>query len=133
MRTGSQISLLKYAALSTIAVGCIGSLAFMHHVGRHNHSIVLVMLFWLWVSSAFGANLWVWFSVGRDSHPAKAPYHLAISAVSLGSLGIYGFVAFGPPMSKPAFPFLIIPLVSWIIAALLTATLLARGRKNEGA
>jgi cellulose synthase/poly-beta-1,6-N-acetylglucosamine synthase-like glycosyltransferase len=133
MKPGTLTSPLGVAALTSIAVGGIGSLAFMYLVGRHNSSIVLVAFFAFWVSSPFVANVWMWFRVARTTAIARAPFYLSMLAVSLGSLVIYGFVALGPAIAKPAFPFLIIPLISWIVAAFLTAMMHSKSRKHEGA
>jgi hypothetical protein len=35
--------------------------------------------------------------------------------LAAGSLAIYGWVAFGPPMAKPAAVFLVVPAASWIL------------------
>jgi hypothetical protein len=133
MKPGSQISTLGIAALCSVVLGALGSLAFMYLVGRHNNSIVLIALFSFWVSSPFVANVWVWFTIIRTSGLARATYFSAMLAISLGSLVIYGYVALGAPMAKPAFPFLIIPLASWVVVVLVTASLLSRKRKHESA
>jgi len=55
-------------------------------------------------------------------------------ALTLGSLAIYGNVAFGPPRPKPAFAFLMVPLASWLAIAFVvpTAAMLSRRRTRPG-
>jgi hypothetical protein len=105
----------------------------MHLVGRHNNSTVLIALFTFWVSSPFVANGWLWFTIVRSSVLARVPYFSSMLAVSFGSLVTYGFVALGARMAKPAFPFLIIPMISWVLVGFAIATLPSRKRKHEGA
>ena len=133
MKSGPPIRVLGIAALCSVVLGGLGSLVFMHLVGRHNNSIILIALFSFWVSSPFIANAWVWFRILHPSVLARAPYYSSMIAVSLGSLVVYGFVALGARMTRPAFPFLIIPLVSWIVVVLIAASLLSKKRKYEGA
>ena len=53
--------------------------------------------------------------------------------LSLGSFVLYGFVALGVRMAKPAFPFLIIPLVSWIVVAWVAIPWFSGERNREDA
>ena len=128
MKPGSEVSILGISALLSVAVGGIGSIVFTHLVGRHNNSIVLAVFFSVWVASPFVGNAWVWFTIARSSVLAWSWYYSSMLAVSLGSLVIYGLVALGARMAKPGFPFLITPLVSWIVVALVTASLLSKIR-----
>jgi hypothetical protein len=120
-------------ALSSVVVGALGSLAFMYIVGRHNNSLVLIALFTVWVSSPFVAITWMYVAFHRASAPAQVIFYWTALANSLGSLAIYGDVALGAPRVKPALPFLIVPLASWLVVALVAATQLSRNRKEEDA
>jgi hypothetical protein len=48
--------------------------------------------------------------------------------LTLGSLAIYGDVAFGPPRAKPAFAFLVVPLSSWLLIAIVVAAAKISGK-----
>ena len=133
MKPRPQFTNLGFAALCSILMGGFGSVVFMHSVGRHNTSAVLVTLFTVWVSLPFVASAWLWWAIVRSSLVAKAAYYSLIVAISLGSLAVYGFVVLGSRMAKPAFPFLVTPLVSWIVVAFLTASVVSKKRKHEGA
>ena len=56
MKPASRYTILGGAALCSVLVGGLGSLVFMHLVGRHNDSTVLAALFTVWVSSPFVAS-----------------------------------------------------------------------------
>ena len=47
-------------------------------------------------------------------------------ALTLGSLAVYGVVALGPPRPKPAFVFLVVPLASWLLIAIVLAIAVRR-------
>ena len=103
---------LRPVALTALVAGLLGSLACMVLLGRRNQSALLMLMFAFWVSAPFvGLAL-------LERRPAEGPrtgiYRL-ILAIAVGSLAVYGYVAFGPPMRKPAAPFLLVPVLSWII------------------
>jgi hypothetical protein len=60
--------------------------------------------------------------------------HSLMLVLTLGSLAIYGEVAFGPPRAKPAAVFLMVPLASWLIMAVVipaTAVVPRMSRQGE--
>jgi len=107
-------SVLRTAALIALPVGAIGSLAFMLRVGHHNPSRILMILFSVWVLAPFAALIlsmrWAAFS--------RTPLYIVMLVIALGSPAIYGYVAFGPPRAQPAFAFLVVPFVSWLLIAM---------------
>ncbi|MEP6714487.1 MAG: hypothetical protein ABJC09_02870 [Terriglobia bacterium] len=90
-----------------IWIGAVGSLGFTLYAGRHNPSIVLMLLFGLWVLSPFAMLMIL-------KH--RAPRYLG-AAITLASLAIYGYVALGHPIGHTATAFLVVPLVSWLLIA----------------
>ena len=94
------------AALS--GAGC--SLALMLHVGRNQRSLVLIILFTGWVLSPFLAAAGASFRSRRWALPTLL--------ITFGSVLMYGYTAFGPPMAKPASTFLMVPLISWVVLAI---------------
>ena len=84
------------------------------YVGR-NAPPLLPLIFALWVIAPFLGVLFadlVWKRSG-------AMLHGLMVFLAVGSLAIYGRVAFGPPMAKPAAPFLIVPAASWLLIAVV--------------
>jgi hypothetical protein len=83
----------------------------MLYVGRRNPSLLLLIIFAAWVIAPFLGVLFadlVWKRGG-------AMLHGLMLLLAVGSLAIYAWVAFGPPMAKPAAVFLILPAASWIL------------------
>jgi len=96
-----------------VVVGATASIGLMLHVGRRNPSRTLLVLFAVWVLSPF-----VGLALAAGGSPrwlvaAREKVHVVMLIVVLGSLAIYGQVAFGPPRPRPAFAFLVVPLASW--------------------
>ncbi|PYQ00916.1 MAG: hypothetical protein DMF82_20765 [Acidobacteria bacterium] len=126
-------------ALVAVVAGATGSIGLMLHVGRRNPSSMLMALFAVWVLSPFvGLGLAASRSP-RWSVATRATVHVVMLVVALGSLAIYGQVAFGPPRPKPASAFLLVPLGSWVliaatvgIAALRSGKPSRRGEQTSG-
>jgi hypothetical protein len=133
MKSGEPSRILGIAALSSVVVGVLGSLVFTYVVGRHNSSVVLMAFFMVWVSSPFVANAWMYMAVLRAPASVQLVVNLTVLAISFGSLAIYGDVALGATRVKPALPFLIVPLASWLVVALVAATQISGKRKDEDA
>ena len=112
---GGSFGLLRALAMIAVLVGAAGSFGLMLRVGRRNPSLILLVLFTVWVLSPFVALLWAnvvskWW---RVLTPATA---LSLTLVlTLVSLAIYGRVAFGPHIAQPASAFLMVPLASWAV------------------
>ena len=81
-------------------------------------SLVLMALFTIWVLSPFVALVLAEVVAKRWSVLTRATLHGVMLIVTLGSLAIYGSVAVGPPRSKPAFMFLVVPFGSWLLVAI---------------
>jgi hypothetical protein len=81
------------------------------NVGRRNASPLLPLIFAVWVIALFLCMLFadlVWKRGGAMLHGLMLP-------LAVGSLAVYGRVAFGPPMAKPAAIFLMVPAASWLL------------------
>jgi len=120
---------LRAGALIALAVGIVGSIALMLRT-RPNMPPLLVVLIGLWVVSPF-----VLLALGdglakRWPLLNRSTIHVLALVLTLGSLAIYQSVAFGPPRSKPAFFFVLIPPISWLVIAtgLAMAALVSRKR-----
>ena len=110
----SRQNILRTTSLTTLLVGTIGSLYFMFTAGSHQKSIVLLVLFTAWVLSPFLGL----FVVNRLSKPLSAKIHTLIYwttvLVSVASLTIYSG-ALPSSQTKPAFNFLVVPFLSWLV------------------
>jgi hypothetical protein len=127
-----SLSVLRTAALIALPAGAVGSVAFMLIAGHRNPSRVLLLLFAIWVLSPFvGLILAIIVSKGW-SVLTRATLHGVILVLTLSSLAFYGDVALGPPRTKTAFTFVVVPPASWLLIAIAIsiAALISRGRSR---
>ena len=113
----------------TIVAGGAGSLALMLRAGSRNPSLLLIAVFAVWVLAPFvGLGIAHKRSEAWPELPRGLLY-AAIFIIAAGSLSIYYRVLVHPPR-KAAFPFLVVPLGSWVLMAgvIGVASLLARKR-----
>lgn len=87
-------------------------------------------LFVVWVLSPFAA-----LAVGHlvsKGWPilTQATLYSLMPIVATVTLAIYGEVALGPPRAKTAFPFLVVPLASWLVGAIALAIAAVIARRN---
>jgi hypothetical protein len=108
-------ALAKGAAIvgAAISTGCT------FWAGQHNHSVLLVGLFLLWVLSPFLGLLWARRFAYWYQFAAQAMIYGLIFLVSIGSAVFYLAAAFGPRWRHAALPFLTAPLVSWLLIGLV--------------
>ena len=118
-------------ALVMILIGAVGSIGFTLRTGRSNRSILLVALFVIWVLSPFMALLVANIASKRWANSARVAFFVLVIILTFGALAGYsGMLSL--PGTKPAFIFLIIPLVSWlliIIVIFLSRRLSRRGNR----
>jgi hypothetical protein len=115
---GGFPGILRGVTLVAVVAGAVGSVALMLVVGHRNPSRLLLVLFVIWVLSPFVALLLANGGSKRWPVLTRATLHGLMLVITLGSLAIYGNVAFGPPRPKPAFLFLVVPLGSWLLIAI---------------
>jgi hypothetical protein len=136
---GGWVGLLRRAAMITVLAGAGGSIGLMLRVGHRNNSRLLLALFGIWVLSPFIALVSANLVSKRWSVLARTTLSSVTLVLTLGSLAVYGDVAFGPPRAKPAFAFLVVPLASWLliaivvpIAARISGSVTAADRERRG-
>lgn len=106
----------RVAAMIASVVGAVGSVCLMLMAGLHP-PVLLVVLFVGWVSAPFLAViLALYFS--RSWRGAVRRTLFAITfVITLASLAVYGYVIAWPPASTPAFPYVAVPIASWLLLA----------------
>jgi hypothetical protein len=123
---------LRGTALIAVLAGAAGSLGLMLRAGQRQNSRILLLLFGVWVLSPFVAAAWAHAVSKRWSAVTRATLYVVMLVLTVSSLAIYGDVALGPPRPKPAFVFLIVPLASWLlIAIVLPLAALISGRLSR--
>ncbi len=122
-----SINIIRSLALIATLVGAIGSLGLTLYTGRRNDSVFLILLFAIWVLSPFVALTTAGMLSKRWSVIRRLILYSLMIFISLGSLASYSGIL-SPPGAKPAGVFLIVPLISLLLMAivLLIAALLSR-------
>ena len=118
---GGFLGLLHAVALTAVVAGAGGSVGLMLWVGHRNPSRILLVLFAIWVLSPFMALLLADMVSKRWSVLTRVTLHCVMLVLTLGSLAIYGYVVLRPTGSKPAFVFLVVPLGSWLLIAIVVS------------
>ena len=134
---GGFLVLFHAAALIAVLAGAVGSVGLMLHAGHRNPSRLLLVLFALWVLSPFIALVLANMVSKRWSVLTRAALYTVMLVLAVGSLAIYGDVALGPPRTKTAFVFVVVPPASWLLIAIVVpiAALISGkpSRRGDGA
>jgi hypothetical protein len=109
---------LRQVALIAVLFGAVGSLGLLLRAVRHNDSKVLLVLMAIWVLSPFMALLGAHVISKNWSVPTRATVYGVMLVVTLGSLVVYGADALWPFTAKAAFVFVLVPPLSWLVAAI---------------
>ena len=132
MKKNRSLNLLRTITFLVVLGGAMGSIGLVFQAGRNNDSVLLQLLFIIWVLSPFIALLVVNRNAKYWADFTTVTLYVLMLFISVGSLISYsGIVSI--PDTKPAFVFLIVPLVSWVVMGIviLLAFILSRS-SNEG-
>jgi hypothetical protein len=113
---GRTFGVLRAIGLVVVLAGALGSLGFMFYAGRQNKSIFLMTLFTGWVLAPFVALLLANGISKRWSVPSRVTLYMMMLVIPLVSTISYSGVL-GPIGPKPAFVFLVAPLISLLLMA----------------
>jgi len=114
MDKNHRIDRLRISTLVLGIIGAIFSLIMVIHGGRNNKSIFLIMLFIVWVVSPFVALLLANRISERWPALFRTILYSLIVIVTFGSFVAYGGILH-PEGTKPAFVFLVVPLLWWLL------------------
>ena len=122
--------IVRVAVVIAVVTGWVVSIVFMSRVGGQNPSLLLQGLFAGWVSSPF-ICLAVANTISRHWASATRASLYAVSLlITAVSVAIYGGVVPLPRSVKPAFAYLMVPLASWALVAILAAGSALIARKD---
>ncbi len=110
---------LRVVAIGALLAGATASLGLTLFAGRHNQSRLLVALFAGWVLSPFAGLVLIIRSSWRWRHGARDALFGLILMITAGSVAVYKRAVSAPPLSTPAAPFLLVPLGSWLLMAIV--------------
>ena len=113
---------LRAVARLAVVVGAIGAVALMLYIGRRNQHYWLLVMFVVWDAAPFLALGFADLYATRWSAATRATLYVVTLIVTVLSLGIYLDVIVRP-RPQPAAPFLIMPVVAWLL--MLTAVPMA--------
>ena len=116
------MTILRRAGLMAVMAGAVGSVGLTLYTGRGNSSRFLMILFVLWVLAPF-LGLALADRISKQwAVVTRATLYCVMLVLTVGPLAIYADVAFGPPRAQTAFAFLVVPLVSWLMMAVVVPT-----------
>jgi hypothetical protein len=128
---GVLLSFLRAAALAALPAGALGAVGLTIRAGRTAPRFLLA-LFIIWVLSPFVALTWT--SVASKGWPVltRAVIYCLTLVIALGSLARYEGVVPPPAGSPHAFVYVIVPLVSeLLIAVIVPVAALVSGRRSR--
>jgi hypothetical protein len=129
---GGFLGLLRGAALIAVIAGAVGSFGLMLHAGRRQRSLILIGLFTVWELSPFVALVCAHVVSKHWSVLTRATLYSVMLVLAVGSLAIYGYDAWRPRKAQPAFVFVLVPPVSWLLIAIaLPIAALISGRRSR--
>ena len=115
MTNNGSTNVLRTVALIAAVAGAAGSVVLMLRTGSRNQSSVLMLMFAVWVLSPFVALALAEVKSTGWSSATRTTIHVLMLLFAVTSLSVYlGLVAM-PAASKPAFPYLMVPLVCWLL------------------
>ena len=116
-----------------IAIGAIGSVVLVFLAGRHISQHFLQLTFEIWVFSPFGILALIKKFSNNWKTNTQSIINCMIIFITVISLVIYTIVNINLPSSHLAFPFVIVPLLSWLIILIvfLIAKMIFHKLSNE--
>jgi hypothetical protein len=127
----SPIVFLQATALAVLLVGALISLGLVTHAGRNNHSVLLPVLFVVWVLSPFAALFLACLVSGSWKLINRLILYILTFILTVCSLTGYSGI-FTPHGAKPAFIYLAVPLVSWLLMAIIFLLNILLSHKSKG-
>jgi hypothetical protein len=113
-----NVRFLRKTALILVLTGAVVSLILTFIAGHNNNALILTFLFAVWVLSPYTAFLMSDVISKSWSVLCRSALYCLMVVLTLGSLLLYsGILKFHSV--KPAFVFIIVPLISWILLIII--------------
>lgn len=129
MKKNLTTDFLQTMAVTVLLVGAVGSVGLVLKAGRHT-PVLLLVLFVGWVLSPFMALLVANRFSKRWPVSTRVAIYCLMLVVTLASLVGYSG-AFNLPGTKPAFIFLVVPLISWLLMVTIIPVTRRLSRKSN--
>jgi hypothetical protein len=122
------INLLRKVALIIVLAGAVASLCLVIYKSRNNNSLLLRALFVIWALLPFKALTII--NIASKNWAATVRVALYILMLFLTVVSLIGYMGIlSPPGTKPAFVFLFIPLLSWLLIGIAVPIAASRSKK----
>ena len=125
-----KLQLLRKIALVLVVAGAVISLDLMLQAGHNQKSKLLIFLFTGWILSPFFALLVLNVVAKRWAVLPRKTLYILMLIITVASIFCYSGV-FNPVGFKPAFIFLIVPLISWILLVTIIPLAVSRSPKQS--
>jgi hypothetical protein len=112
---------LRAVAVIAALAGAVGSAGFLLRAGQRTPRLLLAMMA-LWVLSPFVALLLANAYSQRWSAPMRATLYSVTLVLTVGTLAVYAFDVLWPRSAQPAFVFVLVPPVSWLLGVIVVPT-----------
>jgi hypothetical protein len=110
----NKLDLMRSLALGVSTAGALGSFALTLQAGAKNGPAILTVLFLVWVLSPFIVLIISCMLSKRWSFRTRISLYFLMLMISFATLLTYGrLLSFSGV--RPAFVFLVIPFISWIL------------------
>ena len=131
MKTRSSL-LGTTAQIVTVVAGTV-SVGLLLYLGRRNKSIVLRVLFSIWVLAPFALSVLLnLLLTKRASSLTQKIFQAAMLIVSVFSLVLYFDTVLRPPVSQPVARFVALPVISSIVIILVVGVAILISRYIHG-
>ncbi len=122
---------MRTVGLIAVVVGAAGSVTMMLRTGSRNPSSVLMLMFAVWVLSPFVALALADAVSARWSATTRTAIHVMMLLLAAATLAAYAGLLAMPAGSKPAFPYLIVPLASWLLLGMIVPFVVFTSRRRK--
>ena len=123
---------MESSALIALYGGAAATLALVLHAGGPDRPIILVPLFVAWDLSPF-VLLWLADRVTtRWSNAARRALYALMILVGVGSVAVYIADMLWPRKAQPAFVYVAVPPVCWLVIAVVLGMASVIGRRSTG-
>jgi len=127
----SFLAILRTLTIIAVATGGVCSFVLTLRAG-HSSPRLLLVVFLIWVLSPFVALAWANMISTRWSRLTRTTLVGTSLFITLISLAFYSKIISPPAGSANAFIFIVVPLASWFLAAILvTATILLSRKRSR--
>lgn len=128
-----SLAFLGTATLVAGLAGAVGSLGLLFHASRSRPPFLMV-LFVVWVLSPFVAIVFARVGSRRWPRHTQITVYIVMLVIALSSLAVYGNDALRPGRAQAAFVYIVVPLVSWLVLAIIVpiAAIISRKQSHRG-